>query len=394
MEGAVPGKAGWVRVAYWPAESTEADALKTPIKQVEAGTDFTHQVALRDLRPDTRYRYRFEAGQPGNDTVAATAYGSFKTAPDAAASAKVTFTVANCQDYARRDDPANGHKIYPQMGALHPDFFIHTGDLEYYDKPSPLATTVALARFKWNRIFALPFQRAFHREISNYFMKDDHDTLKDDAWMGQVYGELTWDQGLALFREQVPIGEKPYRTIRWGKHVQIWLVEGREFRSPNDMPDGPEKSIWGAEQKKWFYETVKNSDATFRVLISPTPIEGPDRDTKGDNHSNKAFAHEGAELRQFIASQKNMVIVCGDRHWQYASVDPETGLREYSAGPSSDAHASGFSEADRSAPHRFLRIKGGFLSVTVEPSASGARAIFRHYDVDGKIQYEDVLTAP
>ncbi len=394
MEGAVPGKQGWVRAVYWPADGSEAEARRTPSVLVDESSDFTHHVAVEGLRPGTRYHYRFEAGLPGNDAAANTAAGSFKTPPTATTPAKITFTVANCQDYARRDDLENGHKIYPRMSALHPDFFIHTGDLEYYDKPSPLATTVPLARFKWNRIFSLPFQRAFHREVANYFMKDDHDTLKDDAWAGQVYGDLTWEQGLALFREQIPMGEKPYRTIRWGRHLQIWLVEGREYRSPNDIPDGPDKSIWGAEQKKWFIETVEKSDATFRIVVSATPIGGPDREAKTDNHANHAFAHEGNELRRFISAQKNMMVICGDRHWQYASIDPETGLREYSAGPSSDAHAGGFSESDRSAPHRFLRIKGGFLSVTIEPIGNGARAIFRHHGVDGEIHYEDVIDAP
>ena len=45
------------------------------------------------------------------------------------------------------------------------------------------------------------------------------------------------------------MGEQTYRTFRWGKDLQIWLVEGRDFRSPNNMPDGPDKTIWGAEQK-------------------------------------------------------------------------------------------------------------------------------------------------
>ena len=59
-----------------------------------------------------------------------------------------------------------------------------------------------------------------------YFLKDDHDTLKNDAWPGQKYGDLTWDQGVALFREQFPLGDKTYRTVRWGKDLQVWMVEG------------------------------------------------------------------------------------------------------------------------------------------------------------------------
>ena len=70
---------------------------------------------------------------------------------------------------------------------------------------------------------------------------------------------------------------------------------------------------------------MQASDAAYRILISPTPLVGPDRANKGDNHANKQFTHEGNELRSFIASQKNMYVVTGDRHWQYVSVDSKTG---------------------------------------------------------------------
>ena len=47
---------------------------------------------------------------------------------------------------------------------------------------------------------------------------------------------------LAIFREQVPMGERTYRTFRWGKFLQVWLTDGRDFRSSNNMPDGPDKT--------------------------------------------------------------------------------------------------------------------------------------------------------
>ena len=77
------------------------------------------------------------------------------------------------------------------------------------------------------------------------------------------------------------------------------------------MPDGPGKTIWGKEQKQWFFDTVKASDATFRILLSPTPIVGPDRKNKNDNHANAGFTHEGNEIRTFIGEQKNMFVICG-----------------------------------------------------------------------------------
>jgi alkaline phosphatase D len=392
MEGALPGNDGSVRITYWNKDSS-APKRQTEWVAVDSDRDFIHQFKLTELDPGASYQLEVQC-QSANETPGPTINGSFRTPPPVDRSSKVSFTVVTGQDYPRRDDPANGHKIYPLMHQLDPDFFVHTGDNEYYDKPGPIATNVAVARFKWNRLYGLPFEREFQNVTGSYFIKDDHDTLKDDAWPGQTYGDLTWEQGLAIFREQFPLDKKNYRTIRWGKELQIWLVEGRDFRSPNNMPDGPDKTIWGEEQKQWFFNTVDASDATFKILLSPTPLVGPDRDNKGDNHANESFSHEGQQLRSFIGQQKNMFVCCGDRHWQYVSVDPDAGVREFSCGPTSDKHAGGWSNDQRSPMHQYLNVVGGFLSVTVEKDAAGKPvAIFRHYSTDGKVLNEDKQVA-
>jgi len=306
MDGAVPGINGQVRLSYWPTGSKK-QRKKTDWQWILSDMDYTLQMKLDGLLSGTEYSIAAEGRRSQNNKTSCKVKGGFKTAPLTETPEKIRFTVVTGQEYPRRDDPNNGHKIYPLMLGLSPDFFVHTGDIEYYDKPDPYADNIELARFKWNRIYAMPFQRAFHNQTSSYFIKDDHDTLKDDCWPGQSYGrDLTWEDGLLIFREQVPMGDKTYRTVRWGKDLQIWLVEGRDFRSPNTMADGPKKTIWGEQQKKWFFDTVQKSDATFRILISPTPIVGPDRVSKNDNHANKGFTHEGDQLRQFIGKQKNM----------------------------------------------------------------------------------------
>lgn len=132
-----------------------------------------------------------------------------------------------------------------------------------------------------------------------------------------------------------------------------------------------------------------NSKVTFANksiwIISPAPIVGPDRKTKSDNRSNKGFSFEGNELREFIADQKNMVVVCGDRHWQYISVDNETGAREYSCGPASDKHAGGWPKDKMLPEHRYLSVTGCFFSGIVERENGKPVLIFRHYSVDGDL---------
>jgi phosphodiesterase/alkaline phosphatase D-like protein len=43
------------------------------------------------------------------------------------------------------------------------------------------------------------------------------------------------------------------------------------------MPDGPEKTILGDEQKIWLMQSLLESDATYKFVITPGPIVGPDK---------------------------------------------------------------------------------------------------------------------
>ena len=391
LEGAAPGMPGEVRVRY--KRDHDADWRDTGWAAVEPGRDCTRQFHLKDLAPDTRYALEVESRGPDGGTPGAVVHGQFRTAPPASEPAQVSFAVSTGQAYPDLDLPGQGYKIYPAMLQEPPHFFVHTGDILYYDD---LAKSLDLARWHWARMYSLPTNVEFHRQIPSYFIKDDHDTWMNDCYPAQVskfMGELTFAQGQAVFLEQVPMGGRTYRSFRWGKDLQIWLVEGRDYRSDNNAPDGPEKTIWGAEQKAWFKKTVRESDATFRVLISPTPLVGPDRDSKNDNHANKGFAHESRELRQFIAGQADMAVICGDRHWQYVSVDAETGVREYSCGPASDQHAGGWQKGLVLPEHQYLNVTGGFLRVTVERAEGRPVMVFQHCGVDGAVLNEDRLTA-
>ncbi|GHC49409.1 alkaline phosphatase D family protein [Roseibacillus persicicus] len=390
----VPGEEAKVEVRL---TKTGPDNLSSKIEPMALGQtgpedDYCLQKRLDDLEPATTYQLNLTAVSTASPDTSETATIEvlFTTPPLAKVSAPITFTVSTCQEFGLRDDVEKGHKIYSSMLKLDPAFFIQTGDTVYYDRKQPLSKTVDLARYRWHRMYSLPFQREFHNRIPSYWMHDDHDLLKDDCQPGDTYGELTWEDGIKIWEEQVPWSEKPYRTFRWGKDLQIWLPEVRYYRSPKKMEDGPFKSILGKEQWAWLEESMKASDATFKLYVSPTPVVGPDRNSKKDNHANKTFAFEGERLRRLLSHTPGTFVINGDRHWQYHSIVSETGLQEFGAGPASDAHAQGWNPNDKRPEHQFLRVKGGFLSVQVD----GNVLTITHHDVDGKVTNETKLTSP
>ncbi|GMV94185.1 MAG: hypothetical protein AMXMBFR82_39630 [Candidatus Hydrogenedentota bacterium] len=388
--GACPGAPGEVRLRYGTSQDL-ADATVTGWVKVESNTDFAHSFAIDGLKPATEYFYVAEARDPGSEEPSATLQGQFGTAPAPETNADVTFTVVTGMYYGDLDD-LKGFNAYAAMTELKPDFLVPTGDTVYYDNDSPVVTSLDVASYHWQRMYSLPRLVEFHLTAPAYWEKDDHDTYHDDCWPGMVeekMGNFTFDEGLKYFLDVVPMGDKTYRTVRWGKALQVWLVEGRDYRSPNTMPDGPGKTIWGEEQKEWLKTTLLESDADWKVLVSPTPIVGPDRGSKADNHANDAFAHEGNEMREWFAENvpDNLFIACGDRHWQYHSIDPKTGVQEFSCGPVSDEHAGG-SPGEDPEYHQYHRMEGGFLSVNVSPKGDGSTIAFRFHDVHGKVLYE------
>ena len=385
MTGACPGKAGRVRLSYFQEEHRK-DVKSLEWITTQAANDFTAQWKLEGLKPGVTYITILEAQNLDGSPTAAIR-GAFKTAPAESESSPVKFCITTCHDFIRRDDGPNGHKIYPAMKAIAPDFIVHAGDIEYYDKPDPWALTVPLMRFKWGRIFGLPSNRDFYNHTTSYFIKDDHDTLANDCWPGQTYGAVTFAEGKKLFNEeQFPSKPERYQTVHWGKELQLWILEGRDFRSPNTLADGPEKTILGAQQKAWLSKSLQESKATYKLICTPTPIVGPDRDNKKDNHANAVFEHEGNELRQMFSKVPGVILCCGDRHWQYASVDEVTKVWEFGCGPGSENHELGWKVGDTRPEHRFLRVQGGFLSgeLTYDATGSIPRLTIRHHDVTGK----------
>lgn len=409
--GLVPGMEGQARVHY--GSDTDMHMPKsTAWMEAKAVNDYSVQFYIADLDPATRYYYKVEMRAFSGAEGRMSKKHSFKTAPQRSSRLPVKFQVTTGQDIL-------GIGTYYKMAAQKPDFLVSTGDNVYYDEQCD-ARTVEQAYQCYQLTYGSNPVVDYFQSIGGYFEKDDHDYRFNDAdpfmkgrWIfrenirpglskitdekgDRVYDEtwLTHEEGVMVFKNVFPMSEKTYRTFRWGKGVQIWLLEGRDFRSPNTMPDGPEKTIWGAEQKSWLKSTLHQSDADYKIIISPTPIIGPDRQSKKDNHANKrGFWTEGRDFLTWIKENEmdNVILACGDRHWQYHSVYAAY-THEFSCGPTCDEH----SVKDKPAQHPpdasefeavaqpYVNYCGGFLTVEYQPETG---LVFEFYDENGKNLY-------
>jgi alkaline phosphatase D len=387
--GLILGREGQVRLHYGINERLE-NGKTTHWHDAKSAADFAIHFQLKDLQPATRHSYRVEYRTGPQAESKQSDVFSFVTAPVATERAAVRFHLTTCQDL-------HGSGVYEHMATQKPDFCVSAGDTVYYDGQC-LARNVPEGFQAFQKMFGLPAMKDYYQHVGGYFMKDDHDFRFNDSdphmpgrWVNvrqndplakytETRGNLKLDvnwmtaaEGARVFRTVFPMSEKPYRTFRWGKGVQIWLTESREFRSPNDMPDGPDKSIWGAEEKAWLKETLLASDADHRIIISPNTIIGPDRILKGDNHANiNGFWYEGQAFLDWLKDNQlaNVILMCGDRHWQYHSIDKRGGrsIHEFSCGPTHDDHVQPVPPNYAGVERPYSASRGGFLLVTFEPN--------------------------
>jgi len=395
VNGNILGTAGKARFE-WSKNENFRDSQRTAWIEAKPESDFILRARLSDLELGTRYFYRlvFE-----DDRSAPTR--SFKTLDPAAKS--VSFVMGSCMHYqafmsgiangggpvtATPEDKSLGYPSFAAMLNLRPDFFIGAGDVVYYDFPlSHPAKTLPELRKKWHEQFRFPRMADFFANTPSYWLKDDHDFRFDDA--DQTGDKLPRaSTGSDLFREQMPIHSAGdlrspnYRTHRISKDVQLWFLEGRDHRTENKAAAGPGKSLWGAEQREWLQRTLAASDAKWKILVSPTPMVGPDRASKSDNHTNHAgFRAEADSFFDWLKKKdiKNVLILCGDRHWQYHSIHP-SGVEEFSVGALNDENSiRGIKTGDPKStdpdglikqPFLYAEPSGGFVQVSVNLDSS------------------------
>jgi alkaline phosphatase D len=430
VKGDVPGIAGVVDFTLIAPNGVKV----TQRLNATAERDFIARATFRNLQPGIRYRCETRVGS-NRKSLQAGPTARFSTLPGAKGEKEVRFVVVTGMNYGKfhgdsRIDrkkhlvenntelpkPYSGpdkHLGYPGLRSilkLKPAFFVGTGDNIYYDTPKePRAKTLPELRQKWHEQFVQPRYRDLFAAVPTYWEIDDHDYRIDDGDNTGDY-EPSPATGRRMMLEQLPVAPaddaqaKTFRTHRVSKDLQVWFTENRMYRSPNEMPDGPDKSIWGAEQKAWLKRTLLASDATFKVLISPTPMIGPDDARKIDNHTNiGGFQHERDEffawLKKNKLGPKKFSIICGDRHWQYHSIHP-AGVEEFSCGALVDANSRlGRVPGDPKSTDPKGLIKrayaqkvrsGGFLSVIATPTSknTAARLAFEFYDENGKLLHK------
>jgi alkaline phosphatase D len=315
LQGPMIGEVGPTHVTIWGrasgpypltveySKSRDFDSSRTSpaVAATEAG-DLTAVVRIDGLEPATTYWYRVLVNG-GVDRYQSTPY-RVCTAPSGPAGLRLAF--GSCARIALDVE----QRIFDVVARESPDLFLWLGDNVYADAESPAAIAD-----EYRRQRNVPKAQLVTRSIPQLAIWDDHDF----GYNNSDGTSPTKAQSLEVFRRYwanpsygLPGTPGVFFEYSFGG-VDILGLDDRYYRSPNSEPDGPTKTMLGAEQFAWLQDRLRASRAPFKLLAIGcgwSSADGPQGDTWA------AFMTERNRLFDFIRDEavEGVVLLSGDSH--------------------------------------------------------------------------------
>lgn len=404
----------WTRVASAaPEETIDYElALDESFSQVIASgsvgaklaDDHTVRVKIAGLESYQDYYYRFRA----RDTPSMV--GRTKTAPRPDQDVPVRFAVAVCQDLPGRYFHAYRALLEEEAPV---DFVLFLGDYIYETTERPpvqvptaerrvelpdglaldptneksrAAATLADFRALYRQYRLDPHLQQVHQRYAFVAIWDDHEFANDcwqdhamlfDGAQGEEEDTPRREAATRAFFEYLPLDVEYeaaagfpddialYRSLSYGKHVELLLTDQRYYRSDHVIPEGPidaevgktqentalgsrifvkkdafdlreaevGPTMLGADQLSWLLARLPASAATWKLIASPTVMAQMLLDLSDEQDVVSLFRHrfyykldqwdgyrsERQQLIDAMAQITNVVALSGDIHAFYAA---------------------------------------------------------------------------
>lgn len=277
--------AGRVRWHLEPEDATSTAESRTGSLDVDVEHGCVH-VDVDRLSPDTSYRFWFTAD--GVDSPVGRTRTSPAGSPDSWRVAMVC-----CADYS-----IHHLSVYRAVAESDVDVVLHLGDYIYETdgkgerELEPDHTCVTLDDYdrRYAQVRRDPASIAMHERHPMIAIWDDHD-LADNAWLGGAKAHDPSEHGpwservraAAIARQRwlparLPDPEDPtrlWRSFRVGDLAELVIMDarfvGRDQQAGDDGAapvDDPDRSLLGAEQRRWVEERIRDRSSRWCVLAT------------------------------------------------------------------------------------------------------------------------------
>jgi alkaline phosphatase D len=316
-------------------------------------------VEVSGLLPGREYFYRFRAGNALSPT------GRTRTAPSPRSRPKdLKFAFVSCQAWFE-----GFYTAYRHLSEEDVDLVLHVGDYIYenpIDAMGGVRNTPVAAELRPEPMNLTQYRNRYalhhydddliaaHQAHPFAVVWDDHEV--EDNWAGDIsVVDNEPDQDPAVFRERAAssfqayyehlplrLPQKPrgfdarlYRSLRYGEMATFHILDTRLFRDDQPCGDGtksgcaerldPDRTMLGAEQEQWLYNSLGRSDATWNVIPQQIAMNQVDTDPGPGQSFVMDFWDGYVSSRKKLFDQivarnvSNPVVVTGDMHRHLAA---------------------------------------------------------------------------
>ncbi len=283
----------------WVSVDPGVQVTMSPGQSIEEPTEWVTRVELENLEPDTAYSCAFYA----QDGKRRSPVARFRTALDDDGWRVLTFGGAH---------GFGGNYPWPSLSHAADqdlDFFMLLGDTVYADG----SLTLDDYRQFWRTALSTQGLMDMSASTSLVATWDDHEVAnnwtQDDLQPGQ------FDAALEAYREALPQREGPggtgiWRILHWGKVADVFVLDCRGERTATDY--------LSQEQMDWLKDSLLQSDARFKFIMSSVPITDYDR-YYGDLLAEdrwQGYPEQRDEILSFVADNSipGVLWTTGDFH--------------------------------------------------------------------------------
>lgn len=246
------------------------------------------KVKVRGLKADTTYDYYVSVD--GNTSSKLT--GTFKTAPVANVPKKFRVVMSSCVDLSK----GNNHAAWDILRNSNPDLHLLVGDNAYVDSSN--------TKMHWKKHLDVrdvtTIEKAY-KSIPSYSTWDDHDYGKNNGgaeYSGKANALKMWKY--LWPNPEMGLDGTPgvFYKFSWAD-VEFFVIDARYHR---------DTTLLGSAQATWLHNSLKQSNATFKVIVGGCRWD--DDDGWGD------FANSRRNLLNVINDNKinGVFYISGDLH--------------------------------------------------------------------------------
>jgi alkaline phosphatase D len=351
------------RVAlHYGVEPTLHEYVSLAPLAVDAGADHSARFHLTQLAAATPCYYRAVVMGKQAGPIA-----RFVTAPRVEDDRKVIFCFSG--------DTRESYKPFSVMNAVRaqqPDFFLHLGDTIYADRNGTASTLPEFwAKYRINRDDAAT--QLLHSATSVYVTWDDHE-VADNYLPGHPLAAA----GQKAFIDYWPIrrdSQEPqriYRSFRWGKALELFILDVRQYRDP------ARGTMLGKKQKEWLMDGITKSSAIFKFIATSVTMDG------GGSDRWDGYPQERAEILRYINSNRisGVIFLSADLHYAAITrIRNGAGLKDITAGPLG-APLNRITNGSAGRFEFFLAENFNFAKITVDPKTTPRHALVEFIDQD------------